>query len=488
MNNTSSGNPIKSLLGSLNNIWGYVTAILTLLLAVLGLTREYPITTAILTALVLSVFFCSWRWTQITKVLQPEENVEILVVGERPKPSKVSLWDKFLDINRVLSRQPYLMPVNRRRIEAGTLLCVALFAVGAAMVQSRGAYVELGGIDCFRIKPDSVRVVIANFDNPDSQNNFLETQLGKTLYEQMPGNTVCRYRHIIESASEFKLRDYHPSIVIWGGTSNKVLHVYMAVTQWPDLGEELSVLPENLCDFEVEGIKQIPFLSKYIVSEILFLNGQTEKARQELQAALATVKEQKWAKENQELLANGYSLLGDISTFIGVAADFNQYDFQLAINAYTEAVKQNPNLDRAILNRGFVYRELGDYENAIKDFKLLLEKESLYVGDLATIHTNLGWTKLEQEDYSEAIVNFRIAKDLTIPEEEPEVYYDLGLAYLLAGEFASAQETFKESLPYLDSDLRDDFILGLKEVYETDDPILKNEVNVIVQILQDADI
>ena len=51
----------------------------------------------------------------------------------------------------------------------------------------------------------------------------------------------------------------------------------------------------------------------------------------------------------------------------------NKGDYELAIEAFTNAIELNPNLAMAYSNRGGAYRDKGDYDRAIEDCNKAIE-------------------------------------------------------------------------------------------------------------------
>lgn len=74
-----------------------------------------------------------------------------------------------------------------------------------------------------------------------------------------------------------------------------------------------------------------------------------------------------------------------------------------AIEAYTEAVRMNPQYDKAYCNRGFVYAEKGQYHQAIADYTAALRNNPKYA--LAYFDKGLAYKKLGRK--SEAIEAYR---------------------------------------------------------------------------------
>ena len=64
----------------------------------------------------------------------------------------------------------------------------------------------------------------------------------------------------------------------------------------------------------------------------------------------------------------------------------NKGDYELAVEAFTNAIALNPNLAMAYSNRGGAYRDKGDYDRAIEDCNTAIELDP----DLAMAYGNRG--------------------------------------------------------------------------------------------------
>ena len=86
----------------------------------------------------------------------------------------------------------------------------------------------------------------------------------------------------------------------------------------------------------------------------------------------------------------------------------NKGDYDLAVEAFTNAIALNPNLAMAYSNRGGAYRDKGDYDRAIEDCTRAIELNP----DLAMAYNNRGSAYEREGDYDRAIEDLSKAIDV----------------------------------------------------------------------------
>jgi tetratricopeptide (TPR) repeat protein len=112
----------------------------------------------------------------------------------------------------------------------------------------------------------------------------------------------------------------------------------------------------------------VEFLTGYTFAELLYLDGQGQRAATVLGEILETSEEEGMADRHPAQLAQGYFLLGfllDSDTPPGSAPAPRV--IQQAVAAYDRALDLDPNLDAARLNRGRAYEWLDQVEKAKED-------------------------------------------------------------------------------------------------------------------------
>jgi tetratricopeptide (TPR) repeat protein len=148
----------------------------------------------------------------------------------------------------------------------------------------------------------------------------------------------------------------------------------------------------------------------------------------------------------------------------------NQGNAQLAQEKFTAALKLDPELPEAYINRGIALRRLGQYVEAVEDFDQALKlapksPEALYNRALAyslsglydkavadythalkyapkdwQIFYNRGNAYLDQNQMKEALADYNQA--LKLHPQSPEILHNRGLAYLNLGQ---AEEALKDA-------------------------------------------
>ncbi|MFN5595247.1 MAG: tetratricopeptide repeat protein, partial [Aphanizomenon sp.] len=93
-------------------------------------------------------------------------------------------------------------------------------------------------------------------------------------------------------------------------------------------------------------------------------------------------------------------------------------DKQAAIDDFTQAIKINPNYDKAYNNRGSVRDDLGDKQGAIDDYTLAIK----FNPNLAQAYNNRGVVRKELGDKQGAIDDFQQAANLFQQQGNTEGY------------------------------------------------------------------
>lgn len=111
-----------------------------------------------------------------------------------------------------------------------------------------------------------------------------------------------------------------------------------------------------------------------------------------------------------------------------------------ALEAHSEDIRLNPQLAEAYVDRGLDYAELGQFEQAIRDYDEAIRLNPEYpraYNNRGTAYTRLGYIERGIEDYDEAI---RLN-----PQFAP-AYNNLGNAYSLLGQLERAIEDYNEAI------------------------------------------
>jgi len=115
-------------------------------------------------------------------------------------------------------------------------------------------------------------------------------------------------------------------------------------------------------------------------------------------------------------------------------------EYELAIEANTNAIELAPDFAEAYRNRGFALVELGEYERAIIDLNQALELNP----ELDGAYAARGQAYALSEQYELAIPD--LAKATRLEPNQPVYYYWLGIAYLQVDKNQSAVAVFQRVL------------------------------------------
>ncbi len=118
-----------------------------------------------------------------------------------------------------------------------------------------------------------------------------------------------------------------------------------------------------------------------------------------------------------------------------------------AVLAFQEAVRLDPDLAEAHFRLGLGYESIGKREEAETEYKKAVSAYKKYLehndGD-AEAHYALGQTYAGLGQYTEAIREYREATKLK--EDDPDIYYDLGVALSKLAQYDAAAAAFSKSL------------------------------------------
>ena len=118
-----------------------------------------------------------------------------------------------------------------------------------------------------------------------------------------------------------------------------------------------------------------------------------------------------------------------------------------AVQAFTEALRLDPDLAEAHFRLALGYESLKKREEAEAEYKKAVEAYKKYFEqnpDDAEAHYALGQTYAGLSQYSDAIREFKEATKLK--EDDPDIYYDLGVAHTKLAQYDAAAAAFSKSL------------------------------------------
>ena len=120
-----------------------------------------------------------------------------------------------------------------------------------------------------------------------------------------------------------------------------------------------------------------------------------------------------------------------------------QQEYEAAITHYTNAIELKPDLVNVYNNRGNVYADKGDIENAIKDFTTAIQLIQL-PSDLASAHNNRGSAYADKGELDNAIKDYD--KAIQLNPDHAEAYYNRGNAYADKSELGNAIRDYTKAI------------------------------------------
>ena len=118
-----------------------------------------------------------------------------------------------------------------------------------------------------------------------------------------------------------------------------------------------------------------------------------------------------------------------------------------AVKAFAEAVRMDPELAEAHFRLALGYESLGKREEAEGEYKKAVETYKKYLEqhpENAEAHYALGQTYAGLDRYSDAIREYREATKRK--EDDPDMFYDLGVAHTKLAQYDAAAAAFSKSL------------------------------------------
>ena len=106
---------------------------------------------------------------------------------------------------------------------------------------------------------------------------------------------------------------------------------------------------------------------------------------------------------------------------------FNKGDLDGALADFDEAVRLDPNLAAAYMNRGAVYAAKNEYDKSIEDSTKAIDLKPSKTDDLATAYSNRGAAYIGKGEFDKAIADADEA--LKIKSDYAKPYFVRGFAY-----------------------------------------------------------
>ncbi len=509
---------LKSIFGLFKETAGYVPVAIAFILAMLGLAPgDYPVTTATLTFLILSLLLLGWRLPQITRQKPALSAGGLFVVGETRK--HIPFWRSLLDPLRTYSIRTYSFSPFRRRLEFIIISAVLLTASFQTVTKFPWMQNELLGLEnCHGTnRREALFVLLVDFNESGIQP---EIRIVDYLHDFLSSNLDDKNFKVCRSTEPVSLRvdalqlaeRTHADIIIWG-RRNVVYDVHIEVPNWDPTGRDVSYRPsEETADFNFIKFEtaHLGYLTEFILAEILFEAGKVEVAQQKIESAVARGAAEGLETGNLQDLSEGYFLKGilyDPGTF--TTQENPNPNPKKAIEAYSESIRLNPKQYAALLNRGILHTMEGDFQNAMMDYTTLLMDESIPPLLAAAVYINRSdlqpSRELAESDLAEAvrlnpsegyffrgIARWQSWNDpqgaiedfnqaILLNPDEFFYYHLLGQVQLEADLTEDAIQTYRGVIPHLNKETRENVISDLERLADS----LPDSRNAIEQIIKE---
>jgi tetratricopeptide (TPR) repeat protein len=142
------------------------------------------------------------------------------------------------------------------------------------------------------------------------------------------------------------------------------------------------------------------------------------------------------------VIQSGQLTTGNLSTIYNNrgTAYSSKGDHDRAIQDFNEAIRLNPNFERAYCHRGNAYTVKEEYDRAIQDFNEAIQLNP----NAETAYYGRGYAYKEKGDYDRAIQDFNEA--IRLDPNFERAYYDRGNAYIDKEEYDRAIQEFNEAI------------------------------------------
>lgn len=461
--------PLKKVSSLLGGISEYVAALLAYILALTGGAQTpYPQTISILTTLATALVLWLLRWPHIT------QKNELLILLPQNSQSSQNVWSRI--VSPFSAQTGYAMSLVRRRAEGGLLLAASLAAITFSGLNASAVYNEISLVTCYRTIGTLPRILVVQFARVSGGNIAIENQLVSVLQEESRF-AVCYYRksaNVHSEALEFGGK-FKASLVLWGSIDDQILQINFTPRDWVMLGSKVQVDRQKMLEFRVQELDiAVPYLSQYILSQILFMQEDTLGARDSLSGYLDILEAEQTAKIGLDNIAEAYFILGQM--FDPEISEFP--DEMRALQAYTTAIQYSQSFESALLNRGFLYYSRKEYKKAIRDFSVIIDENLPLKMDA---YYNRALALASSGVLDEAIVDIKAA--LGMAPTDAGLYHLMGRLYLLNRQFDEAYQAYETAILYANDEQRIDFIEDLEDLAR-EDISLSEEVEELIQLLR----
>jgi len=135
--------------------------------------------------------------------------------------------------------------------------------------------------------------------------------------------------------------------------------------------------------------------------------------------------------------------------------NLNQENYQKALEFFTKAIDINKRDPAAFYNRGIANEELGNYKEAIDDYKMSMTMDGKMYK--ANTHNSIGYNYIQLEDYDNALIHLNKAIEIKPKEgmfysDKGDALYELGKEEEACANYIKSSELgYEEIRSYLNS-------------------------------------
>ncbi|HUV02603.1 MAG TPA: tetratricopeptide repeat protein [Desulfobacteria bacterium] len=204
----------------------------------------------------------------------------------------------------------------------------------------------------------------------------------------------------------------------------------MAVDQLNAIKRTLTLFDSRIEQLDTKSVESLDGLLEALYVQERYLNQRSR---------LIVDRFQELIREKEIKKALSLAVKADCRVLRDVGIEYAKKNNPLAVEIFDKIIQLDPEDARAYYNRGNAYRNLQQYDRAIKDYTTALGVDPTYVN--AYINRGNVYSRLER--YAEAIADYDSALKL---RSSYKAYVNRGNAYLHLNRFSEAIEDFQTAL------------------------------------------
>ena len=161
---------------------------------------------------------------------------------------------------------------------------------------------------------------------------------------------------------------------------------------------------------------------------------------------------------------------------------FESKDYEKAIGQYKAVLEKEPENASALFNRGFAYDEKGDFDKAIEDYDLYLEKIN---PRSAAAYYNRGLVYTHLGQYERAIEGYNKAIELN--PEDVSAMLNLAESYIITKNYSGAHEMVERALNIAEESediIMSHFLMVCSSLFQNKKEDAKSQLNRLIDYLE----